>query len=352
MGKNSRPNGRRRTRARRQFILPMIWAVLVVASTAGALAPTALAAASATTGHVTNLTSTSATLNGTVTADSGGANWFFQYGTSPAYGQMTAAQPVPGGTSNVSVNVTGLMPATTYHYRIAVNGGAYSPDTFGADETFTTPAAPGTIATTGQATSVTATSAVLNGVADPSEAGSTWQFQYGTSTAYGHSTTMTEADAGLDLVSTKVTGLKPQTTYHFRLVVKQPGAPGTSNGQDSTFRTTAAVGTAHLRRHHLTVRRHRAHVPFQCTGSAGAPCRGKVSLSIKRGSGQHARRIACGSARIALAAPHNRTVSVKLRKRCTALLSKARHHSLGARLRAVFTTDQRPLSTGVRLIGR
>jgi phosphodiesterase/alkaline phosphatase D-like protein len=348
MGKNSRPKGRR-VRARRRFILPVSWALAVLASFA--LAPATLAAATASTAGVTNLTSTSATLNGTVTAGRDGASWYFQYGTSPAYGQLTAIHQVPSGTTAVTADVTGLMPGTTYHFRIVANSGPYSEDdAFGADEIFTTPAAPGTIATTGQATSITATSAVLNGVADPSEPGSTWQFQYGTSTAYDHSTTLSSADAGLDLVSANVTGLKPHTTYHFRLVVQQPGQPGTSAGGDSMFQTTAAFGTARLRRHRLKVRHHRAQVPFRCTGIAGAPCRGKVSLSVKRGHGKHAKSIACGSAQFTAAAPHNRTVPVKLRDACSRLLSGAHRRSLGARLRTVFTTHQRPLSTGVRLV--
>lgn len=331
-------------------MLAVTWAVVVLASLA--LAPAAVAAATATTGGVTNLTSTSATLNGTVTADSGGARWYFEYGTSTEYGQLTATQQVPSGTTDVAANLTGLMPATTYHYRLVAYGALYSEDgASGADETFTTPAAPGTIATTGQATSVTATSTELNGVADPSEAGSTWQFQYGTSTAYGHATALSPAGLGLDLVSAKVTGLEPNTTYHFRLVVQQPGQPGTSDGTDSMFRTAEAFGTAHLRGHHLRVRHHRARVSFQCIGSAGAPCRGEVSLSVKRGSGQHAHSVGCGSVGLATEAPHNQTVSVRLRTTCSALLAKARHHSLGARLRAVFTTHQGSLSTGVRLLG-
>lgn len=330
----------------------MIWALVGLLSIAVALAPSALAAATPTTGAVTNLTPTSADLNGTVAASQDGTNWFFQYGTSLDYGQMTATQQVSSGTTPVSAQITGLMPGTTYHYRLVVNEGAYSPDTFGADQTFTTPASPGTIATTGQATSLTATSAELNGVSNAGEAGSTWQFQYGTSTGYGRSTTMTSAGTGLELVSAKVTGLKPNTTYHFRLVVKQPApAPGTSDGTDSRFRTAAAFGTARLRHHRLKVRHNRAQVPFRCTGIAAAPCRGKVSLSVKRGSGKHVRTIGCGSARLATSAPHSRTVHIKLRRACSALLAKARHHSLGARLRAVFGTQQDPLSTGVKLLG-
>jgi hypothetical protein len=336
-------------RARRQSTLPVSWALAVLASIA--FAPAALAAATATTGGVTNPTPTFATLNGTVTASNDGTNWFFEYGTSPGYGRMTATQQVSSGTTPVAAQITGLMPGTTYHYRLVVNGGDYSPDTPGADQTFTTPASPGTIATTGQATSITATSAELNGVANPSEDGATWQFQYGTSSAYGHSTTMTSTGTGLDLVSAKVTGLKPNKTYHFRLVVKQPApATVTSNGNDSTFRTGSAFGTARLRHHHLKVRHNRAQVPFRCTGIAGAPCRAKVSLSVKRGSGKHAHSVGCGSARLATAATHDRIVRIKLRKACSALLAKARHHSLGARLRAAFGSQQRPLSTGVRLV--
>jgi hypothetical protein len=41
---------------------------------------------------------------------------------------------------------------------------------------------------------------------------------------------------------------------------------------------------------------------------------------------------------------------VKLTKRCAALLAAAPHHTIGARLGLVFSSHQRRLSTGVKLL--
>lgn len=51
----------------------------------------------ATNGGASNITSTSATLNGLVnTTDPKGTGWVFQYGTSPSYGSF-APQPAKVG---------------------------------------------------------------------------------------------------------------------------------------------------------------------------------------------------------------------------------------------------------------
>jgi hypothetical protein len=85
---------------------------------------------------------TSAILNGLGgNPDAVGGTAFFQFGTSTAYGQQVATQPI-GPLSPASLfsgGVSGLTPGTTYHYRFGVT----SPDgiSFGADKTFTTAAA-------------------------------------------------------------------------------------------------------------------------------------------------------------------------------------------------------------------
>jgi hypothetical protein len=65
-------------------------------------------------------------------------------------------------------------------------------------------------------------------------------FQYGTTTAYGASTTSQNVAAsilGLP-VSAQVSGLKPSTLYHFRIVAENSGGPG--YGADQSFTTAAA----------------------------------------------------------------------------------------------------------------
>jgi predicted lipoprotein with Yx(FWY)xxD motif len=73
----------------------------------------------------------------------------------------------------------------------------------------------------------------------------TYHFEYGTSTAYGTSVPMPDAEAGTGLVSQvseQITGLMPGTTYHWRLVSTN-SVEGTGSSADQTF-TTAGAGTA------------------------------------------------------------------------------------------------------------
>lgn len=96
--------------------------------------------------------------------------------------------------------------------------------------------------TTGSATSVTSSSATLNGTVNPSGSSTEYYFEYGTGTSYG-STTET-ADAGLGMsdvsVSANITGLSASMTYHFRIVATN--SAGTSDGEDQTFTTSVSGG--------------------------------------------------------------------------------------------------------------
>ncbi|MBS0659772.1 MAG: hypothetical protein JSR82_16145 [Verrucomicrobia bacterium] len=88
---------------------------------------------------VTALTSTGATLNGTVNPSGASASVSFAYGLTPSYGSTITATPSSvSGTSPTAVSATlsGLTPGTTYHYRVTAvtaNGTFTS-----ADQTFTT----------------------------------------------------------------------------------------------------------------------------------------------------------------------------------------------------------------------
>jgi uncharacterized protein (TIGR02145 family) len=94
----------------------------------------------------TYVTSTGATLNGTVNANNTSTTVTFEYGTTTGYDySATASQsPVTGTTvANVSAVITGLDPSTTYHFRVKATseGGT----TNGSDLTFTTEAPPPTV---------------------------------------------------------------------------------------------------------------------------------------------------------------------------------------------------------------
>lgn len=118
-------------------------ALLAAASTlalvAGAGPALAATAPGATTAPATNVTSTSARLNGLVTPNKTTTTYHFQYGTSTAYGATTTSTTVAGNAAKtVKAHVTGLLPSTTYHFRIVATSAGGTAD--GADQTFTTSA--------------------------------------------------------------------------------------------------------------------------------------------------------------------------------------------------------------------
>jgi sugar lactone lactonase YvrE len=90
--------------------------------------------------------------------------------------------------------------------------------------------------TTGKATHVHATYAVLNGTVNPkgNSATSYW-FEYGTTTSYGSKTSTSSAGSGTSdvAVSTTIGSLTADTTYHYRLVAESESGLR-SNGKDMT----------------------------------------------------------------------------------------------------------------------
>jgi hypothetical protein len=89
----------------------------------------------------------------------------------------------------------------------------------------------------------TRTTAKLEGVANPEgEEVTSCQFEYGTSTSYGHTAACVPAPGSGSSpvkVSAEVSGLAVETTYHYRLVMGNKN--GLDPGLDGTFTTYAAV---------------------------------------------------------------------------------------------------------------
>ena len=90
----------------------------------------------------TNVTSSSATLNGTANPGGVDTSCAFVYGTTTGYGQTTPLQSMGAGSSAVPVSavVSGLAASTTYHFQlVCANAGQFG---FGGDKTFTTLSSP------------------------------------------------------------------------------------------------------------------------------------------------------------------------------------------------------------------
>jgi hypothetical protein len=222
----------------------LVIAIVCAGAALALAAPGAIAASEpvASTGNATAITPTSATLNGTVNPEGQATTYYFEYGTTTAYGSQTAMTSAGAGTSAVDVSATlaSLAPNTPYHYRVVATNA--SGTALGSDVSFKTPKPPLPVATTGHATAVTQTSATLTGTVNPEGEATIYGFQYGTSTAYGSVTPAGSAGSGTKNVAVAMTigSLAPNTTYHYRLVATSVN--GTTRGHDFSFRTAALPG--------------------------------------------------------------------------------------------------------------
>lgn len=190
------------------------------------------------TTEATSITFEGATLNGTVNANGASSTVSFQWGLTDTYGNIVAATPeTVTGTTVTPVNapVSGLVPATTYHFRAVATSMAGT--TYGNDMIFTTNGLPATV-TTSPATNVGAQSATLNGTVNANFTPTTVTFEWGLTTSYGNTangTPLIVSGNTVTPVSASLTGLAQGEVYHFRCVGTNSAA--TVYGQDLMFET-------------------------------------------------------------------------------------------------------------------
>ena len=195
---------------------------------------------SVVTGKVSVRSQTSATLPATVNPNGEEVSECqFEYGTSELYGASVPCSSLPGsGESPVAVSaaVIDLEPNTLYYYRIlATNPGGTS---YGSDKVFMTLPRPLDVVTEA-AFPFSQTTATLNASVNPDASPVTeCYFEYGTSAQYGSPPVQCSSlPAGSNpvAVSAAVSGLEPNTLYHYRIVARN--ADGLSYGDDATFTT-------------------------------------------------------------------------------------------------------------------
>ncbi|MBI2853339.1 MAG: S8 family serine peptidase [Chloroflexi bacterium] len=196
-----------------------------------------------TTNAATAVGPTAATVNGSLTGLSGatGVHVSFEYGLTASYGSSTTSQTLTAA-GPFSANITGLTPGALYHYRAKADGGSAGIG-YGADQTFSTIAFVAPIVATSAASSIAATTAMLNGnLTGIGTAGSvTVSFEYGLTISYGNSAAGVPPTLSAPGTFTAgLTGLTPNTLYHYRA---KAAGDGTAYGGDQTFTTTPSVTT-------------------------------------------------------------------------------------------------------------
>jgi hypothetical protein len=134
----------------------------------------------------TAITSTSATLNGTVNPNGADASVSFQYSTDPTFSAnvttvVASPSTVTGTTATAaSASVTGLTLGTTYYVEVVATNSLGT--SVGPIVSFTPVAAP--TVTTSAATAIKASGATLSGTVNPNGTTSTVLFQYSTSMSF------------------------------------------------------------------------------------------------------------------------------------------------------------------------
>ena len=203
----------------------------------------AAAALGATTKEATDVTGTTATVNGTVTDAT--QYWFEYEATAADTPDDFELHTTPAdGTGDVSAELTGLTPNTEYRFRVVASDGT---DTVAGNTlTFTTtnPRPPQISAQ--RASDIRIETATVGATLDPRGSETTYYFEYGTNTRYGARTpdqTLAE-DAGPTPVQAPLTGLQARTRYHWRLVATN--AAGTDLGRDRTFITARLPASVSL----------------------------------------------------------------------------------------------------------
>ena len=187
----------------------------------------------ATTVAATLITTTGATLNSTVNANGLSTTIYFQYGLTTSYGSTTISGNIGTTSGNYALAITGLSPNTTYHFRIVATSSGGTTD--GNDLTFATSGTGSPTVQSLDATSVTTSSAQLNGSVNPNGLSTTAHFEYGLTAAYGSSTASGNFGTTSQNIGYTISGLIPNTTYHFRLDASNTSGP--SYGVDKTFTT-------------------------------------------------------------------------------------------------------------------
>jgi len=209
---------------------------------------------SAVTLDASDIETHSVTLNGTVNPGLLSTTVGFEYGLSTDYGSTIASeQSTISGDSpvNVTAELTGLTPGTTYHFRTSAENSLGT--VYGEDKTFTTNGSlPDALAD--DVTGLTLNAATLNGSVNPNFLETDVIFEWGSTTDYGNDVAPSQSPVTGNSsvnISTDLSGLTPGTTYHFR--IKATNELGTTYSDDMPFKTYVVADADNNMYHSVTI---------------------------------------------------------------------------------------------------
>jgi phosphodiesterase/alkaline phosphatase D-like protein len=231
---------------------------------------TSLILGTATSSSASSITTSEATLNGSITAGTYGGNVKFCYSTSATApgGVMSACSDVSNlisastgstvsgsGSDSPTLALTGLTFGTTYYFQVVLEPST-GDRVYGSVLNFTTLVTPPT-ATTDAASSVGTTGATLNATVAGGSRSSVVSFCLSTSGNVAGNTIGTcgagtqgfvtgsnlSANAASTTAEVSVSSLSPATTYYFRVIVT-PSSGSAVNGSVLSFTTNAVSATA------------------------------------------------------------------------------------------------------------
>jgi hypothetical protein len=200
-------------------------------------------------GAVLGVTPATASVYAFVGAEELATSCVVEYGETTSYGSSAPCEPatLEGSEEQFTIgSLTGLEPATTYHYRfVATNTSGETKDADGELTTVTlqVPAVDGE-----SVSGLTSTDATLEAQVNPNYQETTYAFEYATNPALTGATSVAGASplpaefgdqpASVDMGG----GLQPRTTYYYRAVAMN--ATGPRDGNVGSFTTLSAPAVA------------------------------------------------------------------------------------------------------------